>query len=108
MTPKSTKPATACDGNGLNFTGVSGETLRKNSDKFPFLQSKIEPSGIILHIGTITYYFELKRIHGYAFIPKTETLIYKYGSSPTRTHYGELATKLYTALTAWHAGGANG
>lgn len=32
MTPKSTKPATACDGNGLYFTGVSGETQRKNTN----------------------------------------------------------------------------
>jgi len=104
---KNKESVTACDDNTSKLHSFGSDLQTKNTDKFPFLQSKIEPSGIILHVGTITYYFELKRIHGYAFIPKTKTLIYKYGSSPTRTHYGELATKLFAALTAWHEGGAN-
>lgn len=80
MTPKSTKPATACDGNGLYFSGVSSETQQhKITDKLPtFKFCEIKYREISkLPAGTIELMRQNFIDNGYKILPNLKECYFK-------------------------------
>lgn len=106
MKSKKQKPAGTAIPNGLNFVNEANGYDGKNTDKLPFSQSLTVPAGVILKIAGTTHFYDLRKIPHYVYSHNSNTLVYKHGRG-VRLATGELACKLFAALSTYHEGGAD-